>query len=64
MNIAITGHASGIGKGVFEFYTNNCMGFDLTNGYNIETDIDKILKERSDKSKTIRIGENKNDYLF
>ena len=36
MNIAITGHASGIGKGVFEFYTNNCMGFDLTNGYNIE----------------------------
>ena len=45
MDIAITGHASGIGKGVFEFYANNCIGFDLTNGYNIETDIDKILEE-------------------
>ena len=45
MNIAITGHATGIGKGLFEFYATNCVGFDLTNGYNIDTDIDKILEE-------------------
>ena len=46
MNIAITGHANGIGKGLFKFYAdNNCIGFDLSNGYNINTDIDKILEE-------------------
>lgn len=44
MNIAITGHASGIGHGLYNFYKNeNCVGFDLTNGYNINTDIDDIL---------------------
>ena len=44
MNIAITGHASGIGSGLYNFYKNeNCIGFDLTNGYNINTDIDDIL---------------------
>lgn len=44
MNIAITGHASGIGSGLYDFYKNeNCVGFDLTNGYDINADIDDIL---------------------
>jgi hypothetical protein len=44
MNIAITGHASGIGSGLYDFYKNeNCIGFDLTNGYDISADTDDIL---------------------
>ena len=44
MNIAITGHASGIGSGLYNFYKNeNCIGFDLANGYDVNTDINDIL---------------------
>lgn len=42
--IAITGHASGIGKALFERYPG-ALGFDLANGYNIDVDIKRILEE-------------------
>ena len=42
--IAITGHANGIGKSLFERYPGS-LGFDLANGYNIDTDIDRIISE-------------------
>jgi len=42
--IAITGHANGIGKSLFEKYPGS-IGFDLSNGYNIDTDIDRIITE-------------------
>ena len=42
--IAITGHANGIGKALFEKYPGS-LGFDLANGYNIDIDIDRILEE-------------------
>lgn len=37
MNIAITGHTSGIGKYIFENY-KNVKGFSRINGYDISTD--------------------------
>jgi len=48
--IAITGHNNGIGKGLLEELGKNnvCKGFDLSNGYNIVTDQDKILNESID----------------
>jgi NAD(P)-dependent dehydrogenase (short-subunit alcohol dehydrogenase family) len=42
--IAITGHANGIGKALFEKYPD-ALGFDLANGYNIDVDIDRILEQ-------------------
>jgi NAD(P)-dependent dehydrogenase (short-subunit alcohol dehydrogenase family) len=42
--IAITGHANGIGKALFERYPGS-LGFDLANGYNIDGDIYRILEE-------------------
>lgn len=47
---AITGHCSGIGKGIIDELSKKyvCTGFDLTTGYNIVTDIDKILNESMD----------------
>jgi NAD(P)-dependent dehydrogenase (short-subunit alcohol dehydrogenase family) len=42
--IAITGHANGIGKALFERYPG-ALGFDLANGYNIDVDIERILEE-------------------
>lgn len=42
--IAITGHANGIGKSLFEKYPGS-IGFDLSNGYNIDSDIERIIAE-------------------
>ena len=42
--IAITGHANGIGKSLFEKYPGS-LGFDLANGYNIDSDIERIILE-------------------
>lgn len=48
--VAITGHSSGIGKGFFDYFKNisEVKGFDLTNGYDIENDPDKIICETLD----------------
>ena len=46
MKIAITGHTSGIGKGILEYYSgeHEVIGFSLENGYNIN-DYNRILEE-------------------
>lgn len=39
MKVAVTGHTSGIGKALFEYFQNNgheCLGFSRSNGYNIK----------------------------
>jgi len=46
MKVAITGHSSGLGKALFELF-DNAVGFDLTNGYDIQQP-DKIVMESSD----------------
>lgn len=49
MKIIITGHTSGIGKTLYEHFlkdpTNTVTGFSRTTGYNLETDIDRIISE-------------------
>ena len=49
MKIAITGHTSGIGKGILEYYSgeHEVIGFSLENGYNIN-DYNRILEETKD----------------
>jgi|OM-RGC.v1.016887621 nucleoside-diphosphate-sugar epimerase len=49
MKIAITGHTSGIGKGILEYYSgeHEVIGFSLENGYNIN-DYSRILEETKD----------------
>ncbi len=42
--IAITGHSRGIGQALFERYPGS-LGFDLSNGYDIDQDIDRIIQE-------------------
>ena len=44
MKIAITGHTSGIGKALFESF-DDVVGFSRSNGYDLNTDIDKIISE-------------------
>jgi len=53
MKIAITGHTSGIGLALFNYYTNKgdeVFGFSRSNGYDIslEENISKIIKEVKD----------------
>lgn len=51
MKIAITGHTTGLGKFLFDYYTSQnheVIGFSRTNGYDINTDIDKIVNESKD----------------
>lgn len=39
MKVAVTGHTSGIGKGIFEYFQGlgyECLGFSRSNGYNIK----------------------------
>ncbi len=47
LKIAITGHTSGIGKGLYNFYIKDhqVMGFSRSNGFDIETKQDKILEK-------------------
>lgn len=49
MKIAITGHTSGIGKGILEYYSgeHEVIGFSLENGYDIN-DYNRILEETKD----------------
>ena len=52
MKIAITGHTSGIGLALYNYYTkmgNEVIGFSRTNGYDLKDDstISKIIKEAS-----------------
>jgi NADP-dependent 3-hydroxy acid dehydrogenase YdfG len=48
--IAITGHSNGLGKALFEKFKdhNFCIGFDLTNGYDISKDSLKIIEQSID----------------
>jgi hypothetical protein len=53
MKIAITGHTSGIGLALFNYYTakgDEVIGFSRSNGYDIsvEENISKIIKEIKD----------------
>jgi len=50
MKIAITGHTSGIGKGIYTFYRRRAVevkGYSLDNGYNIN-EYESILKDSAD----------------
>lgn len=50
MKVAITGHTSGIGKGIYDFYRNKNIevrGYSLENGYDIK-DYNKILEDSVD----------------
>ena len=45
MKIAITGHTSGLGQALFNHWSStsyNLTGFSLSNGFNIDTDVEKI----------------------
>ena len=51
MKISITGHTSGLGKALFNHWSNaghNLTGFSLSNGFNIDTDIEKIANVEFD----------------
>ena len=45
--VAVTGHTSGIGKAIYDHYSNICevVGYDLSNGYNLNTDVNIVLSE-------------------
>ena len=49
--IVITGHTSGIGKAIFDKFTevscHKIIGMSRSNGYDIEKDFDKIVEEAS-----------------
>ena len=44
MKIAVTGHTSGIGKGLYDFYKkgHEVLGFSRSNGYDIDKNQDEI----------------------
>jgi hypothetical protein len=50
MKIAITGHTAGLGKSLFEYFSKNheCVGFSTSNGYDITTTYDDIVKQIAD----------------
>lgn len=53
MKISITGHTSGIGLALFNYYTekgNEVIGFSRSNGYDlgVESNISKVIKETKD----------------
>lgn len=47
MKIAITGHTSGIGKGLYDFYKqkHQMFGFSRSNGYDIDKKTDEIIEK-------------------
>lgn len=50
MKIAITGHTKGIGKSIFDYYSNKhyVKGFSRSTGFDITKNVSKILEESSD----------------
>ena len=51
MKISITGHTSGLGQALFNHWSNaghDLIGFSLSNGFNIDTDIEKISEGEFD----------------
>lgn len=42
---AITGHTSGIGRALYDYYLPNAVGFSRSNGYDISKDIQKIIND-------------------
>lgn len=53
MKYAITGHTSGIGKALYDFFTSQghtCLGFSRSNGFNIENsgDRERIINQSAE----------------
>lgn len=66
MKCIITGHTSGLGKYLFEFFLKKgweVKGFSRSNGYDISFDQDKIIKESSDASLFINNASSGNSQL-
>jgi len=51
MKVVITGHTSGIGKSIYEYFQSlgnwEVEGLSRSNGYDIETDFDKVVEAAS-----------------
>jgi len=47
MKIAITGHTSGIGKALYNYYSaeHEVIGFSRSNGYNLPDSLSNVIKE-------------------
>ena len=48
MKCVITGHTSGVGRYLFEYFTSNgweVVGMSRSNGYDISKDIDKVIQD-------------------
>jgi len=47
MKIAITGHTSGIGKALYDYYSvnNEVIGFSRSNGYNLPNSLSDVIEE-------------------
>jgi nucleoside-diphosphate-sugar epimerase len=48
MKIYITGHTSGLGKTIYDYFVKSkyeTIGFSKSNGYDLEKDFDKIINE-------------------
>jgi hypothetical protein len=47
MKIAITGHTSGIGKALYDYYSinNEVIGFSRSNGYNLPNSLQDVIRE-------------------
>ena len=50
MKYAVTGHTQGLGKGIFDRLSPNCLGFSKSTGYDITNRSDryKIIDEGKD----------------
>lgn len=51
MKIGITGHTSGLGNALLDYYQtkgNECLGFSRSNGYNIVSNFDEIVTTAKD----------------
>jgi short-subunit dehydrogenase len=51
MNICITGHTSGLGKALFDFWSasnNNVTGYSRSNGYDLDHNLDKFNNDQFD----------------
>ena len=50
MKYAVTGHTQGIGKGIFDRLSTNCLGFSKSTGYDITKKVDRlsIIKQIKD----------------
>jgi hypothetical protein len=51
MKVGITGHTKGLGKFLFDYYksqNHSVIGFSRSTGYDVSTDIEKIVSESND----------------